>query len=301
MTACYHLLGARKQAHGGPRFDTSCAIGNRVGRYQVVGMIGQGQYSVVYRGHDPVLDRAVALKLPRAGALPAGKMSERLRGEGRALARLRHPAIIPVFELGQQKNQCFIAMALVEGTSLETNIQRNPRAIGVRRAAMIAADLADALDHVHAQGIVHRDVKPANVLLDHAGAVYLTDFGIASGPDVEPTGPAPGTLLGTPAYTAPEQADGGDARALPASDQYSLGVLFYELLCGRTPFSGPPLYVLFQAMNQRPPSPCEIAPTTPSTLSEICLKALATAPSDRYRSCADFAQHLRAWLRHHSP
>ena len=136
--------------------------------------------------------------------------------------------------------------------------------LGARRACEIVADLAEALAHAHRQGIVHRDVKPENIQLDHHGHAYLIDFGIAcqaeSGEFSVETGC---TLTGTPAYLAPELAHGEHAVALPSSDQYSLGAVFYELLCGRTPFSGPSLYVLYQAANQKPPSPRSINPTIP--------------------------------------
>jgi hypothetical protein len=293
-------------AAGEPSFSSLSTLGvrpdarprakSRVGRYEIECTIGEGQYAVVYRGYDPILGRSVALKRPRPGVIPVAKMKERFLGEARALARLKHPAIIPVFELGDDDGECFIAMALVEGKSLEQIREQQPSTIGVGRAARIVADLADALDHVHARGIRHRDVKPANVLIDDMGAVYLSDFGIACGTDADDFAHTPGTLLGTPAYTAPEQASGEQATILPASDQYSLGVLFYELLCGRTPFTGPPLYVLFQAMNQKVVSPREIRPSVPAALADICSRTLSRLPEDRYRSCRDLAWHLRAWL-----
>jgi serine/threonine protein kinase len=268
----------------------------RLGRYQVLGILGEGRYARVYRGFDPILERAVALKVPRPGMRSLDEVKERFLGEARALARLRHPAIVPVYELGSAADRCFIAMALIEGHSLAEHRHRNPRSIDCRRAAEIVADLAEALDHAHGQGILHRDIKPANILFDESGSVYLTDFGLAYRPDSGELPARPGTLIGTPAYAAPEHASGDPLHALPAGDQYSLGAVFYEMLCGRTPFSGPPLYVLYQAMNQDPPSPRSVAPAVPASLADICLKMLARSPETRFASCADVAETLRGCM-----
>ena len=152
-----------------------------------------------------------------------------------------------------------------------------------------------------AQGVVHRDVKPANIRLDAQGAVYLMDFGIAYRPDSGEIPLPPGVILGTPAYVAPEQAQGGQTDVLPASDQYSLGVVLYELLCGQPPFCGPPSYVIFHTIHHDPPLLQTVAPKVPRTLSAICQKALAKRPEHRYASCEDFATDLRCWLRGETP
>ena len=174
----------------------------------------------------------MALKVPRQRALNTTKALDRFLGEAKALARLRHPRIVPVYEAGCAGERYYIAMALIEGCSLAERLTERPLAI--HKAAELVAELAEALAYAHTQGVVHRDVKPANVRLDDHGAVYLMDFGIAYRPDSGEIPLAPGMILGTPAYLAPEQAQGGQT-VLPASDQYSLGVVFYELLCGRTP------------------------------------------------------------------
>src|SRR5205807_6750239 len=131
----------------------------RLGRYQILGALGEGRYARVYRAYDPVLERDVALKVPRPGVVAADRVMEQFLGEARALARLRHPSIVPIFELGRDAGRCFIAMALIEGCSLAELRDREPGAIGFRRAAEIIADLADALNYAHGQGILHRDVK----------------------------------------------------------------------------------------------------------------------------------------------
>jgi serine/threonine protein kinase len=271
----------------------------RLGRYQIEGILGEGRYARVYRGYDPILERAVALKVPRPGAVPDDRVGERFLGEARALARLRHPGIVPVFEMGHDAGRCFIAMALIDGHSLAElhDRQREHRSIDFRRAAEIVADVALALDHAHGHGVLHRDVKPANILFDRAGYAYLTDFGLAHRPGSGELAARPGAMVGTPAYAAPEQASGDHSRVVPASDQYSLGAVLYELLCGRTPFRGPPLYVLYQVMSQDPPSPRAIQPAVPAPLAAICLKTLARAPERRYGSCAELAEGLRRWTQ----
>jgi serine/threonine protein kinase len=247
-----------------------------------------------------LLDRDVALKVPRPGVLRTERALERFLGEARAQARLRHPRIVPVYEAGRAGDRHYIAMALIEGRGLDDRLAEDGP-LPPDQAASVAADLAEALDYAHALGVVHRDVKPANVRVDHRGEVYLMDFGIAYRPDSNELPMPPGTILGTPAYVAPEQAEGGRTDPLPASDQYSLGAVLYELLCGRPPFVGPPSYVLFHAIHREPPSPRQVAPRVPRALAAICLKALAKSPDRRYADCRELADDLRRWLRGETP
>lgn len=266
-----------------------------LGRFRILGVLGEGEHAVVYRAYDPILERNVALKVPRQGVLQTAKAVDRFLGEAKALGRLRHPRIVPVYEAGCVGDRHYIAMALIEGCSLA--MQLAERRIDLNRAVEMVAELAEALAYAHTQGVVHRDVKPANIRVDDEGAVYLMDFGIAYRPDSGEIPLPPGMILGTPAYLAPEQAEGKQSTVLPASDQYSLGVVFYELLCGRPPFCGPPSYVLFHAIHQPPASPRAIAPRVPRSLATICLKSLAKRPEQRYASCQDFADELWRWLR----
>ena len=264
-----------------------------------MGVLGEGEHATVYRAYDPILERDVALKVPRQGVLKTAKALVRFLGEAKALARLRHPRIVPVYEAGCAGQRHFIAMGLIEGRSLAERLAEGP--LELRRATEIVAELAEALAYAHAQGVVHRDVKPANIRVDDQGAVYLMDFGIAYHPDSGEVPLPPGMILGTPAYVAPEQAQGGQPNVLPASDQYSLGVVLYELLCGQPPFCGPPSYVLFHAIHLDPPSPHTVAPGVSRSLAAICLKALAKSPERRYADCQEFADDLRRWLRGETP
>jgi tRNA A-37 threonylcarbamoyl transferase component Bud32 len=275
--------------------DFALAPSAELGRFRIVSVLGEGDHAIVYRAYDPVLERDVALKVPRQGILKTPKTVERFLGEARALARLRHPRIVPVYEAGCVGERHYIAMALIEGRSLAEEQAECP--IGLNRSVEVIAELAEALAYAHAQGVVHRDVKPPNIRVDDDGAVYLMDFGLAYRPDSGEVPLPPGMILGTPAYLAPEQAEGKQTNVLPASDQYSLGVVFYELLCGRPPFCGPPSYVLFHTIHQPPTSPRTVARGVPRSLAAICLKALAKRPDQRYSSCQAFADALWQWLR----
>ena len=272
---------------------------DRFGRFMIKSVLGEGKHATVFRAYDPILERDVALKVRRNVGPNTSKALERFLGEARALAQLQHPRIVPVHEAGCAGERYYIAMALIEGCNLADRLSQGP--LLPHRATEIVADLADALAYAHNLGIVHRDVKPANVRLDHRGAVYLMDFGIAYRPDSGELPLPPGKLLGTPAYMAPEQALGGQPAALPASDQYSLGSVLYEMLCGRPPFYGPPPYVIFHTIHHSPPSPHKLVPKVPRALSAICLKALAKNPDRRYRDCREFATDLRRWLQGQSP
>jgi serine/threonine protein kinase len=204
-----------------------------VGRFRVKAVLGQGGFGTVYRADDPVLQRDVALKVPRFGSEQAGKVERFLR-EARAAANLRHPNIVPVFEAGTAGRDLYIAAEFVEGQALSTLVHKEKP--DPRRAAAWVRDLALALAYAHGEGVVHRDVKPDNILVGAQGRPQLTDFGLARRLEEDATLTTEGTLLGTPAYKAPEQARGDTAAVGPLSDQYSLGVVLYELLTGRTPF-----------------------------------------------------------------
>jgi hypothetical protein len=271
------------------------AGGPHVGRYEVRAELGSGAFGTVYRAYDPQLDREVALKVPQPGVLNTPSRVGRFLREGRTAARLRHPHIVPVYDAGRDGEHYYIASAFVEGRTLADALADEGR-FDLRGAAVVARDLAEALAYAHAQGVVHRDVKPANVMIDASGRPHLMDFGLARRQESEEKLTQDGAVLGTPAYMAPEMAEGQGAEAGTGSDQYSLGVLLYELLCGEAPFAGPSEMVLFHAIHTEPPPPRELRRGVPRDLQTICLKAMAKRPQDRYRDCQALADDLRRWL-----
>ena len=279
--------------------DLVLAKAQYLGRFRIVEMLGEGQHATVYRAYDPVLERDVALKVPRQGVIKTAKALERFLGEAKALARLRHPQIVPVYEAGCAGDHHYIAMGLIEGCSLAQRL--SGCSLELHRGTEIVAELAEALSYAHCQGVVHRDVKPANIRLDAQGVAYLMDFGIAYRPDSGEVPLPPGMILGTPAYVAPEQAQGGQTDVLPASDQYSLGAVLYELLCGKPPFCGPPSYVIFHTIHCDPLPLHTVAPKVPRALAAVCQKAMSKRPDRRYASCEAFANDLRRWLRGETP
>jgi hypothetical protein len=265
----------------------------QIGRFQVRALLGAGAFGMVYRAFDPNLGREVALKVPHPDRLNP-LATERFLREARTAARLRHPHLVPVFDVGSAGDQHYIASAFIEGHTLAEILAKGPQE--PCRAAEIIGQLAEGLAYAHRSGVVHRDVKPTNIMLDEQGRPYLMDFGVAFCRDAGEKLTRQGSLVGTPAYMAPEQARGAGAEPLPASDQYSLGVVLYEALCGQRPFEGPPETVLLQIVHAEPPSPRRLRPDLPRDLETICLKALAKQPEERYPSCREFARDLRRWL-----
>jgi len=264
----------------------------RLGRFRILSQLGSGAFSVVYRAVDPQLDREIALKVARS--LPQQTQApERFLREARAAAKLRHPHIVPVYDAGTDGETRYLTTRLIDGRSLEAALKETP--LPLEQRVRIVRDLADALAYAHQQGIVHRDVKPANVLLDRNGKAYLADFGLAHLRDEAERLTHDGTILGTPAYMAPEQARGQQGPPLPASDQYSLGAVLYELLTGQPPFTGATPSVLHKVVHEQPLAPRRMA-DVPRDLDTICLKTLAKNPDERYPDCRQLAGDLRRWL-----
>jgi serine/threonine-protein kinase len=265
-----------------------------LGRLQLRDKLGSGSFATAYHAFDPLLGRDVTLKVFHQGDEPCPRDVEHFVTEAKVLARLSHPQITPIYDAGRDGDYHYIAMAYIHGRTLAEAVADGP--LGPTAAARIVSALAETLDHAHGQGIVHRDVKPSNVVLDEHGSPHLIDFGLAHGPDREAALGRAGLIWGTPAYLAPEQARGNGALPEPANDQYSLGVVLYELLCGRPPFTGTRLHVLVSVLHQDPPWPSTLGPDVPPELEVICLKALSKRPEDRYPSCKLLAEDLQRWL-----
>ena len=267
----------------------------RIGRFETVRRLGMGGFGAVYLAHDPQLDRPVALKIPRAGTLDDPDVRERFFREARAAAQLQHPYIVPVYDAGDDQGQSYIASAFIDGRTLSDLLKENP--INPRTAAEIVRKLAEALHYAHLQGIIHRDVKPANVMIDAKGDPHLMDFGLARLEHSAAQLTQDGTVMGTPAYMSPEQAAGAGDRITPASDQYSLGVVLYQLLAGRTPFDGPPQVVIYNVLHRPIPNLRSVKPDISRDLETVCTKSLARLAADRYATCGSFADDLGRWLR----
>jgi WD40 repeat protein/tRNA A-37 threonylcarbamoyl transferase component Bud32 len=270
----------------------------RLGRYELRAAVGRGSFATVYRAWDPELRREVALKVPRAELLADPEWRERVLREGRSAARLRHPAIVTLHEAGVAGDTPYLVYDFITGPTLADALrQAGPTP---QQAAGWVMRLAEALDYAHRCGVIHRDVKPANVMLDGDGQPLLADFGLARATEAGATLTREGDVLGTPAYMPPEQAAGRNRAVDGRSDVYSLGAVLYELLGGRPPFQGTASDVLRQVLHDDPPPPRKLRPGVPLDLETICLKAMAREPAGRYQTAAELADDLHRYLNHQS-
>ena len=271
---------------------TEPSLRGQVGRFQVRSALGQGGFGTVYRAWDPILNREVAIKLPRA----AGQSAEQLILEARAAAPLRHPNIVAVYEAGVEGDEVFIAQEFVSGQTLIDRIHDEP--VEAEIAAEWIRALADALDYAHGEGIVHRDVKPHNIMVDESGRAQLMDFGLAMSRSEEPSrrGTQQRQVSGTPAYMAPEQARGDTQEIGPKTDQYGLGAVLYELLTGTAPYRGGSEVVEQIASGVKPKAPRSVVTSVPRDLEAICLKAMSGLPVKRYASCREFGDDLTRFV-----
>ncbi|MDI3341921.1 MAG: protein kinase [Sphaerobacter sp.] len=262
------------------------------GRYRLDERIGEGGMAVVYRGYDLVLNRLVAVKVLRDQYGSDANFLRRFEREAQSAARLSHPHIANVYDVGQDQHTRYIVMEYVDGPNLKELIRRQGP-FSVDGAAFIIRQVADALDYAHAHGLVHRDIKPQNILVDQHGNAKVVDFGIAKGlSDANLT--EAGTGMGTVHYVSPEQARG--APATPASDVYSTGVVLFEMLTKRLPFEADtPVGVAMQHVSATPPPPSHFNPAIPPAVDQIVLRALAKDPAERFPSAGALADALDHW------
>jgi TolB-like protein/predicted Ser/Thr protein kinase len=267
------------------------------GDYELLQEIGRGGQGVVYRARQKSLNRIVALKVIGLAHWATEAHVKRFRLEAEAAASLNHPCIVPIYEVGERDGACYFSMGLVEGGQLDAVAKREP--IPIRHAAELIAKLARTVHYAHEHGILHRDIKPGNILLDAKGEPHLTDFGLARLVETESTVTRTMEVLGTPSYMAPEQAVGNNARVSSATDIYGLGAVLYQLLTGHPPFAGGTTYETVRlVLDTEPRQPRLWNRKIDHDLATICLKCLDKDPQRRYSSALALAEDLERWLKH---
>src|SRR5213082_1260243 len=283
--------GARKMTARSIRMQTA------FGDYELLEEIGRGGQGVVYRARQKSLNRTVALKVIGLGHWATEAHVKRFRREAEAAASLDHPSIVPVYEVGERDGSCYFSMKFVEGGQLDELVKREP--MPIRRAVELIAKVARTVHYAHEHHILHRDIKPGNILLDQKGEPHLTDFGLARLVETESTVTRTMEVLGTPSYMAPEQAVGNNAQLTSATDVYGLGAVFYQLLTGHPPFAGGTTYETIKLLlDTEPRQPRLLNPKIDRDLSTICLKCLEKDPQRRYSSALALAEDLERWLKH---
>jgi TolB-like protein/Flp pilus assembly protein TadD len=293
-----------REEHGSPKAIN--AYGERVppstmsmqfGDYELLEQIGRGGQGVVFRARQKSLNRVVALKVINLGQWASKAHVKRFRREAEAAARLEHPSIVPIYEVGERDGSCYFSMKFVEGGQLDEVAKRKP--MPPRSAVELIAKVAQTVHYAHDHGILHRDIKPGNILLDANGEPHLTDFGLARLVESESSVTQTLDVLGTPSYMAPEQAVGNNAAVSSATDVYGLGAVLYQLLTGQPPFAGGTTYETVKLLEDTEPRPPRLLnPKVDRDLSTICLKCLEKDPRRRYPSALALAEDLERWLKH---
>ena len=266
------------------------------GDYVLLEEIGRGGQAVVYRARQKSLNRTVALKLIALGQWSSTPQLRRFRQEAEAAASLEHPQVVPIYEIGERDGFCYFSMQFIEGGQLDEVLKRAP--CSPRNAAELLAKIARSVQFAHEHGILHRDIKPGNILLDRRGEPHLTDFGLARLLEDESTITRSSDVLGTPSYMPPEQADSRAKELTPATDVYALGAVFYHMLTGHPPFAGSTTYeTVGMVLHSEPRNPRTRNPKVDVDLATICLKCLEKDPSGRYETAEALAIDLERWLR----
>src|SRR5438874_6494096 len=268
-----------------------------LGDYELLEEVGRGGQGVVFRARQKSLNRTVALKVINLGQWASQAHLRRFRLEAEAAARLEHPGIVPIHEVGERDGSCYFSMKFVEGGQLDEVVRRKP--MSIRQAAELIAKVAHTVHYAHEHGIVHRDIKPGNILLDVKGEPHLTDFGLARLIETESSVTQTLDVIGTPSYMAPEQAVGNNAAVSSVTDVYGLGAVLYQLLTGQPPFAGGTTYETIRLLLDTEPRPPRLLnPKIDRDLSTICLKCLEKDPRRRYSSALSLAEDLERWVKH---
>jgi serine/threonine protein kinase/Tfp pilus assembly protein PilF len=268
-----------------------------LGDYELLEEVGRGGQGVVFRARQKSLNRTVALKVISLGQWASKAHLKRFRREAEAAASLEHPGIVPIHEVGERDGSCYFSMKFVEGGQLDEVVRRTP--MSIRQAVELIAKVGRTVHYAHEHGILHRDIKPGNILLDQKGEPHLTDFGLAQLVETESTMTRTLEVLGTPSYMAPEQAVGNNAAISSATDVYGLGAVIYQLLTGQPPFAGGTTYETIKLLLETEPRPPRLLnPKVDRDLSTICLKCLEKDPKRRYSSALALAEDLERWLKH---
>src|SRR6516165_427015 len=263
--------------------------------YELLEEIGRGGQGVVYRARQKSPNSNVALKIIGISHERTKAHLKRFRLEAEAAARLNHPFVVPIHEIGQRKGRCYFSMGLVEGSRLDQIAKREP--MSPRQATEVIAKLARTVHYAHQHGIIHRDIKPGNILLDTKGEPHLTDFGVARLLETENDATCTIEVSGTPSYMAPEQAHANHGHVGSATDVYGLGAVLYQLLAGQPPFTGgTPFETVRLLVETEPRQPSLLNPKVDRDLSTICLKCLEKDPKRRYSSALALAEDIEHWL-----